>query len=48
MDPSASSMILGKARAVVDLPDPVLPTTPTFEPPLTMKDRFFKVNFESG
>jgi len=42
MDPDSSSTILVKAMQRVDLPAPVLPTTPTLWPGSTLKLKSFK------
>ena len=41
IEPLQSSIIRERASEIVDLPAPVLPTTPTFVPGITMKESSF-------
>ena len=48
IDPYETSSILVRASARVDFPDPVLPTTPIFSPPATLKLIPFKTRSRLG
>ena len=46
--PSSFSTILDKARLTVLFPAPVLPTTPTFYPPVISNDKSLRTNSVYG